>query len=309
MNKKIITASAAILAAASMSFGFNTWYGDEEVYQVDTELDVGQNTAGYWFDYADKDDGGASAVTWPAEKGNGYDGGDNALDNIIQMCNGVCGTAVLAKGTLTYDPFVGIGFNVGGEDESGTPAPVDASAWGGICIAYSVETGAAVEMGLGDAFDKTLGYDNPAASAPKNAAGTVKTFAWSKFVQGGWGKGEITGDAASQQLVALKFKIQAAPGSYKFNIMSIGPLTGSTECRTTAGSSAIDAVAAQSSLKAQLSGRTLSFGKTVASAEIVNLQGQVIMTASSVKSMDLSKVQSGVYMVRAAGLSQKIILK
>lgn len=307
MNKKIITASAALLAAASMSFGFVTWHGDEEVYQVDTELDVGANTAGYWFDYTDKDDGGASAVVWPAEKGNGYEGGDNALDNIIQTCNGVCGTAALAKGTLSYDPFIGVGFNVGGEDESGVPAAVDASAWGGICISYSVETGASIEMGLGDAFDKSLGYDVPAASAAKNAAGTTKTFAWSKFAQAGWGTGEISGEAAAKQLVALKFKIQAAAGNYAFNIMSIGPLTG--DCAPTAGMSAIEASAAQSSLKAQLSGRTLSFGKTVASAEIVNLQGQVIMAASSVKSMDLSKVQSGVYMVRAAGLSQKIILK
>lgn len=309
MNKKIITASAAILAAASMSFGFNTWHGDEEVYQVDTELDVGTETAGYWFDYADKDDGGASTVIWPTDKGNGYEGGDNALDPIIQMCNGVCGTASLAKGTLTYNPFVGIGFNVGGEDESGKPAAVDASEWGGICISYSTDAGASVEMGLGDAFDASLGYDNPSVSAVKNATGTTKTFAWDKFEQAGWGKAEISGPAAAKQLVALKFKIQAAPGSYKFNIMSIGPLNG--DCAVTAGMSgdAISASAAQSSLKAQLSGRTLSFGKTVASAEIVNLQGQVIMAASSVKSMDLSKVQSGVYMVRAAGLSQKIILK
>ena len=46
-----------------------------------------------------------------------------------------------------------------------------------------------------------------------------------------------------------------------------------------------------------------------AKAEIVNLQGQVVMAASSVKTMDLSKLQAGVYMVRAMGLSQQIMLK
>ncbi|MCF0220888.1 MAG: T9SS type A sorting domain-containing protein [Fibrobacter sp.] len=304
MNKKIISASAAVLAAASMSFGFETWYGNESVYQINTELDVGTETAGYWFDYNDANDGGASSVTWPVEKGNPY--AEDALDPIIDYCGGVCGTAVLGKGTLTYNPFVGIGFNIGGEDESGTPAAVDATGMGGICITYTTDAAPSIELGLGDAEDDAIGYDNPAASGPKAASNaTTKEFAWSAFKQAGWGKGKITGEEAAAKLVSIKFKIQAAPGSYQFNIQSIGAYGGG--CRETG--SAIGASAAQSSLKAQLSGRTLSFGKTVASAEIVNLQGQVVMTASSVKSMDLSKVQSGVYMVRAAGLSQKIILK
>ena len=305
MNKKILTASA-FLAAASMSFGFETWMGDGMVYQVNTELDAGGEKSGYWFNYGDDADGGASTVTWPVPKGTEWS--EDALDPIIDYCGGVCGTFTLSKGTLTYDPFVGIGFNVAGSEDADSDIMVaaDATAMGGVCIAYSVDAGASLEMGLGDAEDKALGYDNPFVTLAKSAGGTVKEFTWANFKQAGWGDGKITGDEAAAKLVALKFKIQAKDGTTgKFNIMSIGANGGGCQVTTVA----IGAKAIAGSLKAQLSGRTLSFGKSVAKAEIVNLQGQVVMAASSVKTMDLSKLQAGVYMVRAMGLSQQIMLK
>ncbi len=306
MNKKILTASA-FLAAASMSFGFETWMGDGMVYQVNTELDAGGEKSGYWFNYGDDADGGASTVTWPVPKGTEWS--PEALDPIIDYCAGVCGTFKLSKGTLTYDPFVGIGFNVAGSEDADSEVMVaaDATAMGGVCIAYSVDVGATLEMGLGDAEDKALGYDNPFVTLAKSTAGTTKEFTWANFKQAGWGDGKITGDEAAAKLVALKFKIQAKDGTTgKFNIMAFGAYGGCSgyECHGAIGDKAI-----AGSLKAQLSGRTLSFGKSVAKAEIVNLQGQVVMAASSVKTMDLSKLQAGVYMVRAMGLSQQIMLK
>ena len=309
MNKKILTASA-FLAAASMSFGFETWMGDGMVYQVNTELDAGGEKSGYWFNYGDDADGGASKIDWPVPKGTEWS--EDALDPIIDHCAGVCGTFTLSKGTLTYDPFVGIGFNVAGSEDADSDIMVaaDATAMGGVCIAYSVDAGAILEMGLGDAEDKALGYDNPFVTLAKSAGGTVKEFTWANFKQAGWGDGKITGDEAAAKLVALKFKIQAKDGTTgKFNIMSIGANGGKCAMTTPGGGDAIGAKAIASSLKAQLSGRTLSFGKSVAKAEIVNLQGQVVMAASSVKTMDLSKLQAGVYMVRAMGLSQQIMLK
>ena len=76
-------------------------------------------------------------------------------------------------------------------------------------------------------------------------------------------------------------------------------------------------VAAASAVKATLSGRTLSFAgiKSVATAEVMNLQGQVIVkgAVSSSASLDLSSVDAGVYLVRVAGksvdFSQKIVIK
>lgn len=319
MNKKILGASA-LLAAAS-AFAFATWHGDMLEFKVDTEEVANDSeTAGYWFSYADGADGGKSEVIWPVPIGNEFDGGEEALDPVIEYCNGVCGTYSLNKGALKYDPFVGIGFNVVGEDAAKKPEAGDVTAWGGVCISYTVDIAATLEMGLTEAGDKSLAYDNPFVTLPKAATAVTKTFAWAKFAQAGWGLTqepagiEMSGPTAATQLASLKFKIQGknvTTATGKFNIMSIGPLAG--DCAPTAGPSgdvgAIGASVAQSAVKAQLSGRTLSFGKTVASAEIINLQGQVIMAASSVKTMDLSKVQAGVYMVRSAGLSQKIILK
>ena len=306
MNKKILTASA-FLAAASMSFGFETWVGDAMVYQVNTELDAGGEKSGYWFNYGDDADGGASTITWPVPKGTEWS--PDALDPIIDYCSGVCGTFKLSKGTLTYDPFVGVGFNVAGSEDADSDVMVaaDATAMGGVCIAYSVDVGATLEMGLGDTEDKAIGYDNPFVTLAKSTAGTVKEFTWANFKQAGWGDGKITGEEAAAKLVALKFKIQAKDGTTGFfNITSIGAYgggcTGIPCCGVTEGSLA-------GSLKIQLSGRTLSFGKSVAKAEIVNLQGQIVMAASSVKTMDLSKLQAGVYTVRTTGLSQQIMLK
>jgi len=309
MNKRILTAFA-FLAAASMSFGFETWVGDGMVYRINTELDAGGEKSGYWFNYGDDADGGASKIDWPVPKGTEWS--EDALDPVIDYCGGLCGSFTLSKGTLTYDPFVGVGFNVAGSEEADSDVMVaaDATGMGGVCIAYSVDVGASLEMGLGDAEDKALGYDNPFVTLAKSSGGTVKKFTWANFKQAGWGDGKITGDEAAAKLVALKFKIQAKDGTTgKFNIMTFGAyggcaICGGDECRGAIGDKAI-----AGSLKAQLSGRTLSFDKSVAKAEIVNLQGQVVMVASSVKTMDLSKLQAGVYSVRAMGLSQRIMLK
>ena len=303
MNKKILTATAALAAASA--FGFVTWNGSEGVYKIDTELDSANGNGGYWFTYGDDADGGASKVEWPVEPGNEYS--TDALDPIIDYCGGVCGTFSLNKGTLTYEPFVGVGFNLAGVPEGSTAADqADASAMGGVCITYTVDVAASFEMGLGDAGDAEIGYDNPAASLAKASSAKTVDLEWSKFKQAGWGSGKITGPEAAKKLAALKFKIQAKDGTTGgFNIISVGAYQGGCGGDTPGFANA----KAQASLKAQLSGRTLSFGKSVAKAEIVNLQGQVVMAASSVKTMDLSKLQAGVYMVRAMGLSQQIMLK
>ena len=304
MNKKILTASAAIAAASA--FGFVTWNGADGVYKIDTELDEANENGGYWFIYGDDADGGASKIEWPVEPGNEYS--KDALDPIIDQCGGVCGSFSLNKGTLTYNPFVGIGFNLAGVPEGSTAADVaDASAMGGVCITYTVDVAASLELGLGDAGDQAIGYDNPSANLAKASTAKTADLEWSKFKQAGWGTGKVTGAEAAAKLASIKFKIQAPDGTTgNFNIMSVGAYQGGCGGSTP---HAIGAKALQSSLKAQLSGRVLDFGKSVARAEIVNLQGQVVMAASSVKTMDLSKLQAGVYMVRAMGLSQQIMLK
>ena len=300
MNKKILSASA-ILAAASLSFGFVTWNGEDGIARVDTERDAGEDNSGYWYNYNDKADGGESVVDWKVAPDEEYGG----LEPVLEACvTGICGTYTLGKGTLDYDPFIGIGFNVGGADAAGKAIPVDASSVSGVCRTLSVTHAATLELGLGDANDAKIGYANPAYDMGKSATGKSVDVPWAKFAQPSWAKADqsISIDEAVASLASIKVKVQAKTGSTgEFNIMQVGDYG---KCGT-----AIGAKAMQSSLKAQLAGRTLSFGKSVAKAEIVNLQGQVVMAASSVKTMDLSKLQAGVYMVRAMGLSQQIMLK
>ena len=300
MNKKILSISA-VLAAAALSFGFETWNGADGIARVDTGLDAGEDNSGYWYFYADDADGGGSVVQWAADPDEEYGG----LEPVLEACgDGICGTYTLDKGTLDYDPFIGIGFNVGGADAAGKAIPVDASSMKGVCMTLSVTHAATLELGLGDANDAKIGYANPAFDMGKSATGKSVDVPWAKFAQPSWAKADqsISIDEAVASLASIKVKVQAKTGSTgEFNIMQVGDYG---QCGT-----AIGAKAMQSSLKAQLAGRTLSFGKSVAKAEIVNLQGQVVMAASSVKTMDLSKLQAGVYMVRAMGLSQQIMLK
>ena len=71
------------------------------------------------------------------------------------------------------------------------------------------------------------------------------------------------------------------------------------------------------SVKAQLSGRTLSFYglKSAVNAEVINLQGQVVLKSAlnGAASMNLANLDAGVYMVRVSGKSvnfaQKVLLK
>ena len=211
---------------------FQTWIGDECNSRVNTGLDNGSGTSGYWFSSSDDGEGGKSKVEWPVELDAG------SLDDmgpVVAFCGGVCGTAVLDKGTMTYQPFMSVGFNVAGEEiGGGAPEPADASAWGGLCVSYKMEDVAAtIELGLGD-VDAAIAYANPNVSLRKSADTTI-AVKWSDFKQPSWYKGvtKFSGTDAAKQLVAIKFKIQNAPGKYKFNITSVGPLNGNGDCQPT----------------------------------------------------------------------------
>ena len=197
------------------------WCGRDYIYQVATYVEAGYDDSGVWFDYTDSHDGGASTLEYPVERGNEYSA--LAFDYIIDNCGGICGSFVLDKGTLVYNPFVGIGFNVAGTDERDKAVPADVSAWGGICVVYSSSVNVVIEMGLGDDEDSALGYDVPFVTMPASATGSVLEYTWNRFKQGGWGMDRISGEDASKALAALKFKFQSVTGTRgNFNIMSVG---------------------------------------------------------------------------------------
>ena len=323
--------------AASAAFGagtFKMWDGATGEERVLTGLDNGTETSGYWWDYADGNDGGSSVIAWPVEKGNEYSAG--SLQPIIEHCGGLCGDMKINKGSIEgYDGFAGVGFNVAGENatNSSKSDPADASSWGGICIVYDSEAEVMFELGQGDA-DADMAYGPPKADLP-SGSGISKDLGWSDFEMPAWAKtsdknkrGEVSGADAAKTLVAVKFKVQASDGTYHFNIKKIGPKgscgaggngggnEGGNGGNGGNGGSASIALTGISSAKAILSGRTLPFsGIDNAKVEVVNLQGQVMLkgTASSTASMNLAGLDAGVYMVRIAGktvnMSQKILVK
>lgn len=304
MNKKILIASA-FLAAATMVSALTTWSGANGDYRVDTGLDDGSDESGYWYTYSDDANSGTSAITWPVATGNEYD--DNALDPIIDNCGGLCGTVTLGAG---YDyPFAGLGFNLTGPDQTGA----DVTAWGGLCITYTASVASTLEIAPEDEATVTE-YNNYMSKLKVAASASTLNLAWSDFKQeSGWG---VTVPQASYlgMVAAVKVKFSGKAGtSGDFNIIQVGENGACDDV----GGNAISAPVAASSVKAMLSGRTLSFSgiNSVAAAEVINLQGQVVLkgAVSASSSLNLASLDAGVYMVRVAGKavnhSQKIVLK
>ena len=222
MNKKLLTSS--IFFATSIAMAFEPWICSktQTPHFVNTGLANATGTAGYWFVKNDAEEGGDSKVVWPVTANKSS---PDSLAPIIDFCKGVCGTADLNKGTLTYTPFITLGFNVAGEDAYGAPQAGDASEWGGICITYRSDIALYPELSLGDAIDAEIGYALPTRSIPKATDGTKKCIPWSDFKQPSWYKGatKISGPDAAKQLVSINFKIQGSQRQYNFNICAIGP--------------------------------------------------------------------------------------
>lgn len=306
MDKKLLLIAAH--CAVSTALAFEDWTGDTEF--IKTGLDNGLETSGYWYTYNDSEYGGQSNIILPTQS---LEPTNYILDDVIAYCSGVCGDAVLTKGALTYNPYVGLAFNVVGETSPTDPTPAagDASSWEGICITYTSGAAPSLELGLG-AFDQKIGYANPAAALPKATTPTQKALAWSDFKQPSWYKGEtkISGPEAAKQLVSIRFKIQALEGTYNFRITKIDAYSNCKpiNIKTSRGTTAA---------KALLFGRSLEFtGVSTAIVEVFNLQGQVVAKGSidnTTSTLNLATLDAGIYTIHVAGkavnFTQKIVLK
>ena len=305
MNK-IITL-AAIAGSAAMAFAqlsvSNTFLWDGA---TDTEgrVDTGSDsvrTAGYWYEYTDSNDDGTSHFTWPADvEENTY---GNFFGPLTEAYGGIKGSITLGDG---YEyPYSGLGFNILSDKQEGA----DITVWQGICLVYESNIGFGIELGVENEKEVTA-YDNYKATVGEAATPTATDFPWSKFRQANWGTA-VDQEVVLQKTAAIKLKFEGSAGtSGDFRICQIGSLGKCTGC----GGKIIVKSAAASSVKAQLSGRVLSFkGFSSAKAEVINLQGQVVKSATVSSSMDLSSLDAGIYMVRVAGKSvnfaQKIVLK
>ena len=310
--KKIITL-AAIAGSAALAFAdlkvtpTFLWDGGTDTEgRVDTGSDS-VATAGYWYEYTDENDDGTSKFTWPADvEANAY---NNFFGPLTEAYRGIKGSFTLGDG---YEyPYAGIGFNVLSDKQEGA----DITAWEGICLAYESTIGFGIELGVENEKEVT-GYDNYKATVGKAVTSTIADYAWNKFKQGKWGT-VVDQNVVLKATAAIKLKFEGTAGtSGDFRICQIGSLGRCTGCGSCCGFSYDSSVkaAAASSVKAQLSDRVLYIqGISSAKAEVIDLQGHVVKSATVSSTMDLSSLDAGVYMVRIAGKSvnfaRKIHLK
>ncbi|WP_405325253.1 T9SS type A sorting domain-containing protein [Fibrobacter sp.] len=318
--------SAALCVASAIYAGpFITWNGadDDAPDQIQTGLDNGTGTSGFWFTYTDHVDGGTSIVHWDIDISP--EPPLFSLEPVIYGCKGICGTARLSKGTLTYNPFVGLGFNVAGEISVNDWAlsTGDASTWGGLCVTYTSDTDIALELGLGEKIDSTMNYANPAVTLPASQTDKRIVVSWSDFKQPSSYNGAVKfdGDAAAKQLAMVRFKIQAEDGDYRFNICAVGPKDGTCPEKCGMPSSGIQIARGVSTVNAILNERTLGFTgiKSTATIEVMNSLGQVVMkgainnATSNAATLNLAELDAGIYMVRVSSknvnFAKKIVLR
>ncbi|MCQ2107984.1 MAG: hypothetical protein MJZ05_04385 [Fibrobacter sp.] len=221
-SSSVESGSSAALdsALAALSGKLMHWVASEDGSRIETGLDVGTNTSGLWWEYRDDDDGGESTLEWPVELGKGDD--SFSKDPVVEYCGGLCGTYNLKGGKyLEGNPYVATFFYVGGyeDEDDDSAAPVDASKWNGICVAYTSDDPMDLEMGLGD-VDAEMNYERRSVILPKSESPTTKCFRWRNF---SYGAGDRhNGSEFADKLVSLHFKVQGKAGTAgSFNILGL----------------------------------------------------------------------------------------
>lgn len=212
------SARSSSLVSSSSSGGIpcgDLWCGSTDTEgKVETGSD--DETAGYWYDYNDSNDGGNSSISYPADvEANEY---DNFFGPLIEAYQGIKGTVLIGA---DYDyPYVGLGFNL----VSGYQEGADISSWGGICLVYSSNLGFAIELQVEDEATVTE-YNNYKATVARSANMTTIDYPWSKFRQEvGWGKTVVI-DSVLRKTAAIKLKYQNTAGATgDFVFYSIGRL-------------------------------------------------------------------------------------
>ena len=209
-SSEISASSSSSVQAPIAQAGFQTWRGTDKAQRINTGYDAGTGTSGYWYEVNDNSEGGLSKVVW----------GDATTD----QCEGICGTIVLDRGTMTYSPFVAVAFDLAGKNAQGELVAVDATDMGGICITYTSDFAPLLELGLDEKQDSLFAITTPNVSLPKTNTPNSFNFKWSDFKMPSWATrlNNISGEDAAKQLLSIRFKIQAAPGTSKFDIIEVG---------------------------------------------------------------------------------------
>jgi endo-1,4-beta-D-glucanase Y len=167
---------------------------------ADAEFDNATNFGTFWYSYNDNGEGGVSVVTPLSTVDDPFTttpGGANGTANAIKV------DYTLGVGTLTYNPFIGFGFNT---KEAETAFDLSGST--GISFWHK---GDGVSLQVGLATNTNTNYYS--AAIPPSANWTLVELDWTEFAQANWGAG--TGPVAwdPSQITKFQWQKQAATGS------------------------------------------------------------------------------------------------
>lgn len=290
-----------------------------------------QSTGGWWYAYVGdkedketgaKNDYSISPIDYNADgtyKLITVDESDGSIlpnGNLQEGVGLVVTMSGTGNGSDSSPAIIGVGWNWNKAETQ-----INVSDFGGLCFGYSWTGTQAldVELSQGETTDKAAGWNTWTAKMAPATGGSVD-LPWAKFQNGGnWGQPNPLEDVTAN-MVAVKVRLKnptTSPVSGTLTISEVGKAgegCGAGGSGTPSTPTAIASVA-QSSAKAILSGRTLSFSgiNSDASYEIVSLQGQVVKSGVVSSSINLSSLNAGVYMVRVAGksvnMNQKILVK
>ena len=183
---------------------------------VETGLDNGTETSGYWFSF-DDDMSGVGSVKLPQPLGIEYTTGDEIYD----YCMGVCGELQFAK-----EGYLGVGFHVAGVvDPSEGDSPVakaDISEWGGLCVTYASDADLEVVL----AYAQESGFGNlsrmPKMTLPKSVKLKTVCADWNKFMT-------VFSEVSTTFMTSILFAVQGdANTKSRFNIRGLGKYSEKT---------------------------------------------------------------------------------
>ena len=194
---------------------------DNNDYHVETGLDNGSETSGYWFSFGD-DMSGVGFVNLPQPLGIEYTTGDEIYD----YCMGTCGELQFAK-----EGYLGVGFHVAGIidplDGNSPAAKANISSWGGLCVTYASESDLDVVL----AYAQNDGFGNfsrmPKVTLPKSIELRTVCADWDNFMT-------VFSEVSTTFMTSILFAVQGeANAKSRINIRGLGKYSQKTNfCST-----------------------------------------------------------------------------
>ena len=211
-----------------------------------------EKTAGIWYDFNDRNDGGSSKFTFPPEYTdcNYY---DSCIPMGLEAYGGLKVKVELGAGA-DY-PYVGLGFNTLNEDQDGT----DVTEWGGLCLEYSSDLDFMVWI-RAESGTWTADCELPSYYLTASDSKRVVDIPWSKFGSScGWGM-DVDASKFLEEAVAVHLRFNGKAGDTgDFLLTKIGSLG---QCGSGSAPVSSSAVAPKSS--------SSSVEESSSSAKVVN---------------------------------------